>query len=70
MAGSAVLASPTGGHVSIVSLSPAKEFAVELTRLRPLVETDIPALEKMLDKSDAPSAPAVGREVTDLLTEL
>jgi hypothetical protein len=55
-ASSRFLGKPTGTQKESYAIA-GKEFTVELANLRQLVETDIPALEKMLDKFDAPWAP-------------
>jgi hypothetical protein len=50
------LSSPTGTQKEQMSIA-SKEFATELARLRRLVETDLPALEKKLDGFGAPWTP-------------
>jgi photosystem II stability/assembly factor-like uncharacterized protein len=50
------LGKPTGTQKESYAIA-SKEFAAELAKLRHLAETDLPALEKMLDGFDAPWTP-------------
>ena len=51
-----ILAKPTGTQREAYEAA-SKEFATELAKLRTLVETDVPALEKKLDAFGAPLTP-------------
>ena len=44
-------------HLPTSGRNARKEFAAELGKLRKLAETDLPALEKLLDRFDAPVTP-------------
>ena len=50
------LGKPTGTQQEAYAAA-GKEFAAELAKLRQLAETDLPALEKKLDRFDAPWTP-------------
>jgi hypothetical protein len=55
-AASRYLGKPTGTQKESAAIA-EKEFTVELAKLKKLVETDLPALEKKLDGFDAPWTP-------------
>jgi len=55
-AASRYLGKPTGTQKESYAIA-AKEFAAELTKLKQLVEKDLPALEKRLDLIEAPFTP-------------